>query len=246
MEKAVGGGVPDLVIEEKEATLLALRAFASGNDAVSDLNLVLVRNRSSTPFVTSDNPAAKTNRWALVRASRGVAIFGMHSAGLLALLPLSPELLAMLYDKDIYSVAHADRVITVGDDADIRVLNEHQQLNCVANLYTPQSFTIKHIASLSNLTTQRAASGPRIHVFQKDSKHEHKYYATNSFDRKKGTEAILTTPTYYACPTGWPSFLHWRARGFYFANGSGAGEVRRRWLPRERVARPFRKIYTGQ
>lgn len=246
MEEIMGGGVPDLVLKKKEATLIAIRAFAGNNDAISDLSFVLVKNRSSTPFVTSDNPAVHTNRWAFINAPSGVATFGMHSAGELALLPLSPHLLAMLYDKDVYSTAHTKGVVTVRDAADVQALNEHQHLNCVANLYVPSSFTMNHIADLPDLTAARAASGPRIHVFQKRNNDDHRYYAAKNFNRDEGTEAIFTTPTYYACPTRWPSFLRWRVRGFYFTNGAAVGQIRKAWLPKESAVTPFWKLYTGR
>lgn len=246
LQQAIGENVPDLILDKKEATLIALSAFANHSDAIADLRMVLVRNRSSTPFLTSDNPAVQTNRWALSNSKRGVAAFGLISAGEIALLPLTQDLLALMYDQDIYSIAHTDGVISVRNSADIRALNDHQILNCAANLYVGSLFTATHIAELPDLAVQRELSGPRVHVFQKENDGDHKYFATKEFDRSKGTEAIFTTPTYYATPTRWPDFLHWRSKGFYFSNGSGVGQVRRSGISPERSHTPFRKLYTGR
>jgi hypothetical protein len=246
LQQVVGQELPEFAFDRTEATLLALDAFAHNSEAIADLSVVLVKNGTTTAFLTSDNPAVQTNRWALHNSARRVATFGMHSAGALALLPITPKLLVMLYDKDIYSVSHVDRLVIARNAADVRALNEHQQLNCVANLYVAPSFTEEQIAQLPDLTKERAASGPRIHVFQKKDNADQKYYATPVFDRTKGTEAIFATPTYFASPNGWPSFLNWRSKGFYFANGSGVGQVRRAWIRREPDTKPFEKLYTGR
>lgn len=246
LQQAIGEDVPDLVLDKKEATLIALSAFASHSDVISDLRMVLVRNRSPTPFLTSDNPAVQTNRWALSNSKRGVATFGLISAGEIALLPLTEDLLVLMYDQDIYSIPHVDGVVSVRNSADIKALNDHQILNCAANLYVGPSFSAANVAELPDLATQRELSGPRVHVFQKRSDTDHQYFATKEFDRSKGTEAIFATPTYYAMPTRWPDFLRWRSNGFYFSNGSGVGPIRRSGIRAERSHTPFRKLYTGR
>lgn len=246
LQKIIGEELPEFSFDKAEATLIALDAFANNSDAIADLSAILVRNGTSTPFLTSDNPAVQTNRWALSNSQKGVATFGMHSAGALALLPITPKLLVLLYDKDVYSVSHTDRVVTTRNATDVRALNEHQQLNCAANLYLAPSFSEEHIAKLPDLSKQREASGSRIHVFQKKDNEDQRYYAAPGFDRTKGTEAIFATPTYFSSPNGWPSFLHWRNKGFYFANGSGVGHVRRAWIRREPGTKPFEKLYTGR
>lgn len=246
LQNSIGEVVQDLVIGKKEATLVALSAFANRIDAIADLNLILVENRSSTPFLTSDNPAVQTNRWALLKSRKGVATFGMHSAGAIALIPLAPNLLAMLYDKDVYSVSHTDGVVFVRNCDDIRALNEHQHLNCAANLYLAPSFGAEHIGLLPDLTEQRALSGPRLDVFQKEDNKIERYYAAQGFDRTRGTEAIFAMSTYSASPTRWPSFLHWRSGGFFFANRSGVGHIRKAWIKECKGTRPFQKVLTGR
>jgi hypothetical protein len=42
-----------------------MRIFAEEMDIIDDLKLCLIRNRTSIPFVTSDDPAVMTNRWYL-------------------------------------------------------------------------------------------------------------------------------------------------------------------------------------
>lgn len=244
LQDALGGNVPDLNIGKREATLLALGAFAHRSDAIADLKVVLVVNRSSTPLLTSDNPAVQTNRWVLPKAKNEVATFGMHSAGAIALLPIAPDLLAMFYDKDIYSIEHEGRTITIRKDADIQALNEHQILNCVSNLYLGQTFSAANIAQLPDLTEQRALSGPQIHICQKKTERGNKYYAASEIEKGRGTQAMITTPTYYASPTSWPAFMKWRVKGFYFQNGSAIGHVRRACIPSDFTARPFRKTWT--
>lgn len=246
MQFALGGDIPELALGKKEATLIALKAFAQNYDAIADLNLVIVQNRSSVPFVTSDNPAVQTNWLALLASREGVETFGMHSAGAIALLPLTPDLLAIMYDKDVYSIAHESRVIAVRRDADIRALNEHQVLNCSRNIYFSPGFTATHVEDIPDLDAQRKKSGPRILMYQRKSESDHRYYATERIMPEKGAEAIIATPTFYSSPTSWPGFIRWRLRGFYFENGSAVGRVRSAWTRADLATRPFRKVYTGR
>ena len=245
VQKAVGEDIPNLNIEKRHATMIALSAFAENSDAISDLNMILIKNSSSTPFLTSDNPAVLTNRWALYKPETTDATFGMYSAGIIAILPITQSLLVMLYDKDIYSIQHQNNIITVNKDVDIMAINEHQYLNCATNLYLGSAFTMRHIQDFPDLTEHRKLTGPKIHVFQKKNNEDHKYYAAKGFDRSKGTDALMAVSTFYAKPTRWPEFLRWRSGGFYFTNGSGVGPIRKACITIERAHRPFQKLRTG-
>jgi len=64
-----------------EAVQAAMLFYARSMKIVDDLQMTLVRNRTATPFVTSDDPAVLTNRWHLQNPrGRGLA-FGVRSGG---------------------------------------------------------------------------------------------------------------------------------------------------------------------
>lgn len=80
-----------------EAVQAAMLFYARSMKIVDDLQMTLVRNRTATPLVTSDDPAVLTNRWHLQNPrARGLA-FGVRSGGAVMLLPLSPELLVVFH-----------------------------------------------------------------------------------------------------------------------------------------------------
>jgi hypothetical protein len=60
--------------------------------------------------------------------------FGLGAAGVIMLLPLSPKLLCLGYDGDVYRVRHDRGMIDVRRGCDIASFNQHQILNCCANL----------------------------------------------------------------------------------------------------------------
>ena len=77
----------------QRAVQFAMLTYAKTMDVIDDLKICLIRNRTSVPFVTSDDPAVLTNRWYLEdRRIRGRS-FGWQASGLLAILPLVIKLL---------------------------------------------------------------------------------------------------------------------------------------------------------
>ena len=247
VEDATGIQAPQLLISEKEATLTALGAFAKNFDAILDLNLVVVDNRTSAPFITSDNPAVQTNRWIFAKADGVSANFGMISAGFVGLLPLTPRFLALLYDKDMYSVAHSRKVVVVRDIDDVHALNEHQLLNCLANVYFANGFDQPDLSRLQEIKVRRGASGTRAFAFERrKGDPSERYYRVNSVDTSRSGEALVMTSNYYPCPLSWPHFLNWRPSGYYFTNGSGLGQIRRSRAINRPDSAPFRKVKTGR
>lgn len=62
-ETSIGTSIPGLKPSVKEAVQIAMRAFADEMHLFDDLKVCLVRNKTKTPFVTSDDPAVVANRW---------------------------------------------------------------------------------------------------------------------------------------------------------------------------------------
>ena len=126
---------PSFRLQMRDAVQIAMRTFVKSMEVVSDLKVCLVRNRSKVPFVTSDDPAVFTNRWHLQNVQRKALSFGLNSAGALAILPLSPSVLCLAYDSDMHSVPHHQGWVDIRNDDDADAFNQHQYLNCRANIF---------------------------------------------------------------------------------------------------------------
>ena len=79
----------------RNAVIDAMRYYAETMDIIDDLKVRIVRNITSDPFITSDDPAVLANRWHQQDMRALHRSFGIVSAGLVLFLPLSPTLLAL-------------------------------------------------------------------------------------------------------------------------------------------------------
>lgn len=161
---------------------MAMRIFAKEMDIVDDLKVCLIRNRNRISFITSDDPAVMTNRWYMADRRTQGASPGLHSAGALMLLPLSPRILCLIYDGDIYSVPHMDGWVDVRHEADIRAFNQHQFFNCLANIYfrdwDSREGILKDFNAVASL---RPAARHQIHyaVYERDEGQWEKFSVVN-------------------------------------------------------------------
>lgn len=126
---------PSLKEAMREAVQEAMYLYVTNIRMLDDLKVCLIRNRTAVPFFTSDDPAIMANRWHQKDARTRGRSFGLGNPGLIFLLPLSPSVLCILYDGDVYSVPNHGGWIAARKVTDIRLLNEHQILNCTYNLY---------------------------------------------------------------------------------------------------------------
>ena len=88
----------------KDAVQIAMKSFYESMHEIDDLKFCLIRNKTNLPFITSDNPAILTNKWHLTSHRSPGRSFGLGSAGALTFLPLTPDLLFVGYDGDVYNI----------------------------------------------------------------------------------------------------------------------------------------------
>lgn len=220
----------------KEAVQMAMRIFAESMDIVDDLKVCLVRNRTSVPFVTCDDPAVLSNRWHQQRQRSSGLSFGLHSAGALFFLPLSPELLCLGYDGDVYSVPHNEGWVEARRESDVQAFNEHQFLNCRANIFVRDASHSEAVHSqFVRSETRRPPSRYRIHYAVLDRKEGEysRYRVVDPKEAQEHEEAIIHSQVIHPVPSSWPRLLTWRPGGFVFTNGTGLGYVRRAGTMRE-------------
>jgi hypothetical protein len=231
------GSIPEgEAFDIKEAMRLAvgeaMLVFARSMKVVDDLRVTIVRNRSLTPFITSDDPAVLTNRWYLQNPRARGLPFSLRNAGMILLMPLSPATLVMLHDPEVYTVGHRRGVVWIDEDADAEALNAHQILNCAANLYFRDWETRDRVCTSVTATLperpdrrHRTTYAVRGEVVGDHVRYDVRPFEEIAFEGKK--EVLIHTEVLRPRPSRWPSFLDYRRDGRAYSNGSRTGFVRR-------------------
>ena len=213
----------------KEAVQIACRTFASAMHELDDLKFCIIKNKTDFPFITSDNPAVLTNRWQLDNKKTNGLSFGMGSAGMLALLPLTPKLLLLGYDGDVYCVPNESGIVEIRSTRDAIALNRHQLLQCVANVYVHD---VAHEEALMKHYTEIESARPKarhvVHYAQIDRAigNHTRYVVIPKEGRDKTKEAIMHSQVIHPNPEKWPSQIKIRTNGSVYNNGTGMGYVR--------------------
>ena len=216
----------------REAVHLAMRIYADMMNAIDDLKICLVRNRSPVPFVTSDDPAVLTNRWYLEDRRANGRSFGLQSSGALALLPLTPDILCIAYDGDVYSIPHKFGWTEIRSVADVRAFNQHQYLNCFANIYVHDLAHSDEVrAAFKAATSRRLESRHAVHIAILDElRGDYSRYRIVPPGEALDREALIHSEVLFPKPTAWPALLRWRPGGSVYTNGTGIKYVRKAWV----------------
>ena len=229
---AAGVEKPDFKLEIHDAVQMAMKAFSQEMRAVSDLKLCLLKNKTNIPFVTSDNPAIATNRWHFKNKQRCGLSFGLKSAGLVIMLPLSPSIVCIGYDSHVYSVSHKNGWSIVKKNIDVNALNQHQYLNCNANVYFHHSKYSDQISNeFSQIKNIRPEATYRINyaVLDYEENGHKRFRAVSNHNESEHKEALIHVQRVYPEPKNWPHQITWRNRGVVYTNGTGVGYLRREW-----------------
>ena len=232
----VGAEASSFKLDIREAVQMAMRNYADVMRIIDDLKICIVRNRTSSPFVTSDDPAILTNRWYLEDRRIVGKSFGLRAAGALAILPLTPKFLCILYDGDVYNIQHQSGWVEVRREEDVIALNQHQFLNCFANIFVHDlSHAEELLAQYDTVLPYRRTVRHRFHVAVRD-KTEGNYtrYRVVSLTELQTSqredadgEAVFHSEAMHYKPTTWPSILRWRSPGSVYTNGTGIKYIRR-------------------
>lgn len=229
MERDLGTMPPGFRMNIKEAVQTAMTVFFEEPRLVDDLKVCLVRNGTQTPFLTSDNPAVMTNRWHLTdRRARGVSP-GLRNSGTLGFLPLTPDALCILYDPALHLIPHTHGWTTADQEADVSTFNEHQVLNCNANLYFDDWAQRGQVdAFVAGHADRRLPARYRLNhlVLDREQPGERIYRRVSAEEARQHQGSIVHSEALTSTPSRWPSTLRWRAGGFVYDTGTGEGYVR--------------------
>ncbi len=208
----------------------AMRTYADNMDAINDLKVCLIRNRTSVPFVTSDDPAVLTNRWYLEDRRIIGRSFGLQASGLLAILPLTPRILCLAYDGDVYNVQHQSGWAGIRNEADARALNQHQFLNCFANIFLHDPAFVEEIqSSFVAINARRPAVRHAVHiaVLDRTEGDYSRYRVVSPEEARSHHDFLIHSEVLFPTPIVWPSILRWRRGGSVYTNGTGIKYVRK-------------------
>jgi len=243
MTSIIGDDAKSFSMNIKEAVQHAMHAFVQEMHILDDLKVVLFKNRTSTPFYSSDTPAVLTNRWYLEDSRAIGSSFGLKAAGNIFLIPLSPKVLCLGYDGSVYSVPHRRGWVDIKNDSDIHSLNQHQFLNCSANIFTHNSKYAQLIHSnYLAIESNRPNKRHKIHyaILDEESGESKRYRVVNRNEAGEHAEAIIHSQIINAKPSMWPRQIKWRKKGVVFTNDTATGYVRQIFAE----SQTYRKVLT--
>lgn len=229
----------------KASAITAMRHFSDTMNVVDDLKLRIVRNFTSSPFITSDDPVIMANRWHQGNAMCRSFSFAMSSAGIIVLMPLTPKILALLFDGDIYSVEHSFGFVDVKLDDDVNACNQLQALSCSANLYFDKpDFEGLLRATVAAVIERRLSSKFQVtHAVAEQTVGTHKRYRVmEAPDVREHGRVLVHAKSIRPEPVVWPSFLKYRRSAIAFTNGTRAGFRRRATTYFYPDSPPWRKL----
>jgi len=244
IREVVGSPVEGFRSTIREAVHIAMRIFAEEMGAIDDLKLCLIRKRTCVPFVTSDDPAVMTNRWYIEDRRNLGRSPGLGSAGALLLLPLCPRVLCLIYDGDVYSVPHTSGWVEVKREHDIQAFNQHQFLNCSANIYFRDWSNCQWIHDeFVVVRSLRPQARHRIHyaVYDRSEGGCDRFQVVDRAAASTDERAMIHSQTVIAKPSVWPRQVAWRTNGSAYTNDTGVGYIRRGTIHRQQSG-AFRKI----
>lgn len=100
-----------------------------------DLDVKLLLNHSTKPFIASDFPVVKYNQF-LEQRKWPHSKTGYGATGLQVFVPLNPEVALLFYDSGIYKVGqHNQTFHALTHEKDIQAMNTLQFLNCLETIY---------------------------------------------------------------------------------------------------------------
>lgn len=207
----------------------SVRTYLETADHLDDLKTIVVRNRTSRDFVTSDDPAIVTNRVHLQRLKDNN--FGVGSSGAQLLLPLTPRLLLMCYDSDTYTAPDRRGLwIDTDKETDVLALNEFQFLKCGANIYFRRW---EEFASIRRDFGDVAARRPNsssdfwVGILVRENEFEEVYRKATDEELASRKPRIVSYSPSYPTPSRWFSKLRYRPAPVGYSNGSAVGYLRK-------------------
>lgn len=114
-------------------------------DALSDLTLRLIINKTSKPFISCDSPVVKNNYYTIGK----ISLTGFLSPGLQIFCPLNDKLSLLFIHREAYEIHNENKmIIELSNDSDIDEINKLQFFNSLDILLFADNGDIQYVKSL--------------------------------------------------------------------------------------------------
>jgi len=149
---------------EDQALLICLRSAPLFAGALTDLESTLVQAPPDHSFVTSDKPVFRYNCYC--QGITGTGVTGAHSSGFMLICPLSPQLLLLLFDSEVYKVGSRRQSSHVNArPVDVHAFSRIQFVAAQDNVYfSDWRFATQCNALATGVVKIRAASRPHVNI----------------------------------------------------------------------------------
>ena len=210
-EMKIEYGIDVIDIDKKIYNKRIFEIYIKDIDKIKDLEVCIVKNTTKKEFISSDNPSVLTNKLYFSHKNVKFVSFGFGSAGALFFLPLTPKLLLVVYDSDVYSLPKEKGFHKIKSESDVDAVNYFQVMNCNNNVYMRDSGCLDDIRKII-LETEKINS---------PVSYESKCYASiggveidDENLLEDGDKYMKIKFQKYASPPRWPKFIGWRKNGF--------------------------------
>lgn len=228
LQREFSDGLPRYRINTHEMMIMTMGLYADMSPGLTDLKLSIIRNRTSRDFVTSDDPVVFASMFHAkhVKTDR----FGFGSAGVLFFFPLSPRLLLLAYDGDVYTLSNKRRgVVSLSREKDVYACNELQYLNASQAIYFSDWDSRNRVQQeITALGSSRPFQQPKFSRFVQDESTPswERYRELQSDESSDAEKMIISMSLSRIMPKSWVSLLRLRRKMRYFHDGSAAGYLR--------------------
>ena len=199
----------------------AMQSISENRHLIHDLKICILKNNTKTDFITSDHPAVLTNRWYFLNKKVQFRSFGLQSAGGLFILPLTPKILMLAYDKDVYSIANRGGWAQLKNTYDVDAFNYLQLLSCRANIYMADPDSSLYLEDLhSKVQYSKSLQGHKTEFYISDNS-DGKIIDENRIDVSEirvNQKFFKVSQPIYVAPPIWPRIINWKPKGFIMTN----------------------------
>lgn len=143
---------------------ISIKAALQFFPLIFDLKLTLIKNTSDVEFITSDYPTIKYNLWSLKR--KLFSGWGLCSAGILFICPISTDYALMAYDDVIYKATDEkhDKIV-LRKNSQIDEINKLMILNAQSCLYFSKNVKPHYIKKLMKTLVEFNEKGSVVQTF---------------------------------------------------------------------------------
>jgi len=122
-------------------------------NAILDLKIKLIINKSKDSFITSDNPVVKWNQF-LKNKNYYSLRNGLSMRGLKLFFPISSKFMIIYYDTEIYDIGRMyENFVEVNSSEDIYILNLLQTIHCNEKVYFNENVSDSYVKRILNTKT---------------------------------------------------------------------------------------------